>query len=447
MIKKYLITLLIAGTLPALVAFAATPSISVSGSGDGNNVNVNVTNADANSPVVLYYTATSDNTTHSQVIGITGSTTPATFSGSVSTNGVGINATVPVYVIVNGSQSNSVTWPYFVTATSTSQVRFSQNNPNLMVGQNGSVTVSGGNGNYYIASNSNSGIANASLSGNTLSFSGVANGTSAITVCSTNSSNCAIINVTVNTNTTGSLSLSQSILNLGNGQTGTIQIFGGTTPYTLHLVSGNSATASLSGNIITVSANAIGTQTFNVCSANGFCTPLTVNVSTQNQPPTSTVPFTLGLAINEMVTLSMTGGNGGTYFLQSGLSTPVTASISGNTLTVRGVTYGSATAYICQNGIPTCLPVNFIVNRAATPPIIVPGTGGPFFFSHDLWLGLTSSDVTELQNFLKAEGYFTATATGYFGPITFAAVQRFQTANGITATGYVGPLTRAALNR
>lgn len=71
-----------------------------------------------------------------------------------------------------------------------------------------------------------------------------------------------------------------------------------------------------------------------------------------------------------------------------------------------------------------------------------------FAFNTDLWFGMRSDDVRELQARLRALGYFTfPTDTGYFGPYTLAAVKKYQAANGIPTTGYVGPLTRAALNK
>ncbi len=70
-----------------------------------------------------------------------------------------------------------------------------------------------------------------------------------------------------------------------------------------------------------------------------------------------------------------------------------------------------------------------------------------FQFTTDLGFGMNVNDVVELQERLRAEGYFTfATSTGYFGSITLDAVKAYQTAHGIIATGFVGPLTRASLN-
>lgn len=70
--------------------------------------------------------------------------------------------------------------------------------------------------------------------------------------------------------------------------------------------------------------------------------------------------------------------------------------------------------------------------------------------------GSTGSQVTELQTYLatNASIYPSGLITGFFGPLTRAAVERFQTAQGIVSsgspqtTGYgrVGPTTRARIN-
>lgn len=71
-------------------------------------------------------------------------------------------------------------------------------------------------------------------------------------------------------------------------------------------------------------------------------------------------------------------------------------------------------------------------------------------------IGDTGADVTELQTYLKADAsiYPEGLVTGYYGPLTAAAVQRLQCREGIVCsgsaqtTGYgrVGPQTRARLN-
>ena len=69
-------------------------------------------------------------------------------------------------------------------------------------------------------------------------------------------------------------------------------------------------------------------------------------------------------------------------------------------------------------------------------------------FTKDLYQGMNDPDVVQLQAFLRAAGFFNyPTDTGYFGPITRAAVIQYQKYHGVTpSVGYVGPLTRAWLN-
>ncbi len=66
-------------------------------------------------------------------------------------------------------------------------------------------------------------------------------------------------------------------------------------------------------------------------------------------------------------------------------------------------------------------------------------------FTSDLTVGSRGAQVTELQKFLIAQGDLVlATPTQYFGPMTQAALAKFQAAKGITpSVGYFGPKTRA----
>ncbi|MEY2701531.1 MAG: hypothetical protein RLY43_151, partial [Bacteroidota bacterium] len=53
----------------------------------------------------------------------------------------------------------------------------------------------------------------------------------------------------------------------------------------------------------------------------------------------------------------------------------------------------------------------------------------------NLYFGISGTDVTSLQNFLKSKGHLTANATGYFGSLTQEAVAKFQKAEGIVLNG------------
>ncbi|MEQ9238302.1 MAG: peptidoglycan-binding protein [Coleofasciculus sp. E2-BRE-01] len=59
--------------------------------------------------------------------------------------------------------------------------------------------------------------------------------------------------------------------------------------------------------------------------------------------------------------------------------------------------------------------------------------------------GNSGAEVTTLQKTLQAEGYFNGPITGYYGPLTEAAVIQFQQANGLSPDGIVGANTTATL--
>lgn len=91
-------------------------------------------------------------------------------------------------------------------------------------------------------------------------------------------------------------------------------------------------------------------------------------------------------------------------------------------------------------------------SHAVVTPVVAPQGKvlgvSTFQFTSNLRKGMSSDAVKQLQERLRAEGFFTyATSTGYFGPITFAAVQAYQTAHKLPSTGFVGPLTIAELNK
>lgn len=84
------------------------------------------------------------------------------------------------------------------------------------------------------------------------------------------------------------------------------------------------------------------------------------------------------------------------------------------------------------------------VNASLTggTPVTPPATGScAGIFTRNLTVGSTGADVTCLQTILNV-----SPQSGYFGPLTLAAVKAYQTANGLTPANQVGPLTRAKLN-
>ena len=70
----------------------------------------------------------------------------------------------------------------------------------------------------------------------------------------------------------------------------------------------------------------------------------------------------------------------------------------------------------------------------------------PLTISKSLSFGESDPEVATLQQYLITNGYLSSSATGYYGMLTKAAVQKLQSDLGITSDGsVVGPRTRAAL--
>ncbi len=77
-------------------------------------------------------------------------------------------------------------------------------------------------------------------------------------------------------------------------------------------------------------------------------------------------------------------------------------------------------------------------------------TGGStalYTYNSNLTDGSQGADVSALQQFLFEKGFLKVNPTGYFGPLTKAALASYQASVGISpAVGYFGPVTRAHFN-
>ena len=84
---------------------------------------------------------------------------------------------------------------------------------------------------------------------------------------------------------------------------------------------------------------------------------------------------------------------------------------------------------------------------ALTLVYIAPVSTSATTLTRQLEIGMTGSDVTELQTYLASDStlYPEGLITGYFGPLTRAAVMRYQARFGIPQVGRVGPQTLAAI--
>lgn len=115
------------------------------------------------------------------------------------------------------------------------------------------------------------------------------------------------------------------------------------------------------------------------------------------------------------------------------------------------VGYGGATAV---STIQNFIPIFATSTRQAVDARIIELTNldssKKHIFNFNLKRGAIGSEVVYLQQRLKTEGFFIyPVVTGYFGPVTFSAVEAYQRAHPEIGyvTGFVGPLTREALNK
>lgn len=132
--------------------------------------------------------------------------------------------------------------------------------------------------------------------------------------------------------------------------------------------------------------------------------------------------------------------------------------VSSNALTIGPFTIvsGSRSGSVVKKVLAN-LPIPNQQTPALTPEqqIATPTLGVTSLLTRNLYFGLRGSDVKQLQQYLNNNGFKVAETgpgspgneTELFGPLTRAAVIRYQKAKGINpSVGYVGPITRGFIN-
>jgi len=278
---------------------------------------------------------------------------------------------------------------------------------------------------------------------------------------------------------TGSASLSLSALSPGStvapGQTLSFNVNASGIAGAAYTVSDSYSQSSLSNANINTSgyfswtptANDAGTHniTINVTDIYGHVTSVSTQilVSTTNATITASAPSpsnSVSSGTTIVFTLSPSGFTNPTYSIKDSLGgssisnsdinssgyfdwTPSASDAGTHLLTITAVdSYGHSAATTVQ------LTVNASAAQTTTTASTATSSAVPAFtFSTYLSPGITNNDVTELQTILTQQGLFSGPITGYYGPLTEAAVIAFQSAHGIDQLGVVGPSTRAALNQ
>jgi hypothetical protein len=165
-------------------------------------------------------------------------------------------------------------------SASSAAVSFSTSAPAVSIGQNTTVNIYGPTGvQFYVSSNSSPNVVQANLASSVLTLTGIAQGSSTVTVCASTGA-CASLAITVAYSSTGgNLALSQTTLALAPGQNTIVTISGGEQPYTVSGGITGVAQETLASGALTVYGIAGGTSSVQVCSAGGGCVPLTITVS------------------------------------------------------------------------------------------------------------------------------------------------------------------------
>lgn len=242
----------------------------------------------------------------------------------------------------------------------------SQTNVFVNVGQTATV-------NLFVPSNqvanlvsvTNTNVANAWVSGNTLTVQGISSGNSQIGVCSTNQQ-CAYINVTVsgfnNPNQNGLITFSQSSVVLNVGQSISVSIFNNFNQFNnSYYISSNSnnsiVSASISGNTLNLLGLTAGSTSIVVCnsfnSTNCGTLFVTVNGNMSGNVVLSQNTITMTIGQSAFITAyNSTGGNflNSVYIASNTNSSVAFAAVnSGNQIGINAVGFGTTSINICSN--------------------------------------------------------------------------------------------------
>lgn len=211
----------------------------------------------------------------------------------------------------------------------------------------------------------------------------------------------------------------------------------GATTFTVDLQNGSSITVA-SADRVDFAYDVAAQTTTETCGV----TESTLLLSVASAGATTVVVTPSGVCVEEVAEEEDAGGGGGAASRHRVPSTPAPAPKD-----------PQVEALLAQ--IRTIVEQIIALGGNVSPDILaLLGTADDTAYDHDLDIGMEDGDVLALQNFLiaqnrgpKAQALKEWGATGYFGPLTQAALAEFQASVGISpATGYFGPKTRAYIN-
>ena len=427
-------------------------------------------------------------------IAIVSNTNSTVANATVSNNNLNISAinlgTDQITVCATNIGCNNISVNVVGSGSSLSaSIYLSQNSVSLTPGQSQTVSISG-SGTYSISLNSNPGVASVNISGNNLNINAISTGSTDIKVCAMSGSGvtCTGLSVIVNqqniittTFVQSTIAFSQNNVTLSKGQSQDVTIYGSSPFQITNNSSPDVISANIGGgnnlNVVNLYGVSTGGSNITICQfGTTICGNIYAYVPLQGsgESAQTTVPPAVS-------SFSVTSGSNSSGFLNAGntltigfnanqpVSTP-NVTVNGQRLQAVGSGSGPYTVSYTLTGNETQpLPViiNFnnsagsggqilfnmsvptINNSSASASVAsatVSSVGSKTPFTQYLHVGISGVQVTTLQKRLTSDNLYSGPINGNFGPLTEAAVKKFQKKHGISQTGYIGPATRNVLN-
>jgi hypothetical protein len=281
------------------------------------------------------------------------------------------SATITIRDSVGATTSVSVTAKPIkaLFTTSPSAVTIAIGNSNAQTFQ-----VSGGVA-PYVVGNSNASVLSATISGENLTFTGLAPGSANVVILDAVGGS---LNIAVTVPSVATLDLfttASPAVTIPNGTTASYVIGGGSPPYSATSANTAIATASVSGTTLTFTAGNTGSTSVSVRDSGGRTVGVSVTIS-PTQAFFTTAPSSITVPMTQSVSYSF-GGGVGPYSVTSSNNSVSTASISGTTLTINGIANGSANIQL-RDSAGTVLPIGVTVPApialftTASPSITLP---------------------------------------------------------------------------
>ena len=259
-----------------------------------------------------------------------------------------IGSSFPVSVLVGDDQKPST------ALYSTSPTNLTLNN-----GKTVNYLVGGG-ATPYAVSASNPTVIAASISGNSLSISSTAAGSSDVIVTDANGANLKVAVQVSDVTPVALFTTAPVSLIMTPNSSASYSVKGGTPPYSASSGNISALTSSVAGETLRIDALAAGTGNVVIFDSTGKSVSITVVVNTGITQFYMTAPALVNFKTGQVETYQLYGGKA-PYTAVSGNTSVATVSVNGSDLTVTGKAVGTASILI-RDSLGSIINSNVIVN-------------------------------------------------------------------------------------